>query len=43
MDGLKKAGVAVDRKQLAALAKDRDGLFTELVRAAKNALGLKAA
>jgi large subunit ribosomal protein L20 len=43
MDGLKKAGVVVDRKQLAALAKDRDGLFTELVRAAKNALGLETA
>jgi large subunit ribosomal protein L20 len=43
IDGLKKAGVEVDRKQLAALAKERDGLFTELVRAAKNALGLKAA
>jgi large subunit ribosomal protein L20 len=43
IDGLKKAGVEVDRKQLAVLAKERDGLFTELVRTAKNALGLKAA
>ena len=43
IDGLKKAGVTLDRKQLAALAKDRDGLFSELVRTAKNALGAKAA
>ncbi len=43
MSGLKKAGVEVDRKQLAALALQRDGLFTEMVRAAKNALGLQAA
>ncbi len=43
IDGLNKAGVEIDRKQLALLAKDRDGLFTELVRTAKNALGLKAA
>jgi len=43
IDGLKKAGVEVDRKQLAALAVERDGLFTELVRTAKSALGLKAA
>ena len=43
IDGLKKAGVEVDRKQLAALAVERDGLFTELVRTAKNALGLQAA
>ena len=28
IDGLKKAGVALDRKQLAVLAKDGDGLFT---------------
>jgi large subunit ribosomal protein L20 len=42
IDGLKKAGVAVDRKQLAALAIERDGLFSELVRTAKNALGLAA-
>jgi large subunit ribosomal protein L20 len=43
IDGLKKAGVALDRKQLAVLAKDRDGLFTELVRTAKSALGMEAA
>jgi large subunit ribosomal protein L20 len=42
IDGLKKAGVEVDRKQLAVLAKERDGLFTELVRTAKTALGLAA-
>jgi large subunit ribosomal protein L20 len=40
--GLKKAGVDIDRKQLALLAKERDGLFTELVRTAKDALGLAA-
>src|SRR2546423_7824863 len=38
MSGLRKAGVEIDRKQLAALAKDRDQLFTELVRTAKGAL-----
>jgi len=43
IDGLKKAGVEVDRKMLAALALERDGLFTELVRAAKSALGSEAA
>jgi large subunit ribosomal protein L20 len=43
MAGLKKAGVQIDRKQLAALALGRDGLFTEMVRAARNALGLEAA
>ena len=43
MDGLKKAGVEIDRKILAALALERDGLFTELVRTAKDALGLKEA
>ncbi|HXW82782.1 MAG TPA: 50S ribosomal protein L20 [Candidatus Binataceae bacterium] len=42
IDGLNKAGVAVDRKQLAALATERDGLFTELVRTAKSALGIAA-
>ncbi|HUY18480.1 MAG TPA: 50S ribosomal protein L20 [Candidatus Binataceae bacterium] len=42
INGLKKAGVELDRKQLALLAKERDGLFTELVRTAKNALGLAA-
>lgn len=41
--GLKKAGVELDRKQLALLAKERDSLFTELIRTAKNALGLAAA
>lgn len=41
--GLKKAGVGLDRKQLAALALRRDQLFTELVRAAKDALGIQAA
>src|SRR5215470_12115702 len=39
--GLRKAGIEVDRKQLASLALERDGLFTELVRAAKGALGLE--
>lgn len=43
MDGLKKAGVEIDRKILAALALERDGLFSELVRTAKEALGLKEA
>jgi large subunit ribosomal protein L20 len=42
INGLKKAGVELDRKQLALLAKERDGLFTELIRTAKNALGLAA-
>jgi large subunit ribosomal protein L20 len=42
MDGLSKAGVEVDRKMLAALAIEHDGLFTELVRKAKSALGLAA-
>jgi large subunit ribosomal protein L20 len=42
MNGLKKAGVELDRKQLAALAMERDGLFTELVRTAKGALGVAA-
>lgn len=43
MDGLKKAGVEVDRKQLAALAKDREQLFGELVKTAKAALGMEEA
>lgn len=43
MNGLKKAGVGLDRKQLAALAKERDGLFAELVRVAKGALESGAA
>ena len=38
INGLKKAGVALDRKQLAALAMVRDPLFAELVRTAENAL-----
>jgi ribosomal protein L20 len=43
MNGLKKAGVEVDRKMLAKLAQERDALFTELVRRAIQALGSKAA
>jgi large subunit ribosomal protein L20 len=43
MNGLKKAGVEMDRKQLAVLAMERDGLFTELVRTAKGALGMASA
>jgi large subunit ribosomal protein L20 len=43
MQGLTRAGVSLDRKQIAALALERDGLFTELVRTAKSALGLAAA
>ncbi|MGH7905489.1 MAG: 50S ribosomal protein L20 [Candidatus Binataceae bacterium] len=43
ISGLKKAGVELDRKQLALLAKERDALFGELVRTAKDALGLNAA
>ena len=43
IDGLNKAGVEIDRKILAVLALERDGLFTELVRVAKDALGLKEA
>ncbi len=43
MNGLDKAGVEIDRKQLAVLALKRDGLFTELVRTAKAALGMQAA
>ena len=39
MDGLKKAGVQIDRKQLAVLAIDRDRLFGELADTAKKALG----
>jgi large subunit ribosomal protein L20 len=41
--GLKQAGIALDRKQLAALAMEREALFAELVRAAKSALGAQAA
>ncbi len=43
MNGLKKAGVEMDRKQLAVLAMERDGLFSELVRTAKGALGIASA
>ncbi|MGH8011963.1 MAG: 50S ribosomal protein L20 [Candidatus Binataceae bacterium] len=39
INGLKKAGVEIDRKQLAALAFERDALFVELVRKARTALG----
>ncbi len=38
INGLKKAGVELDRKQLAVLAMDHDQLFNELVRVAKSAL-----
>jgi len=41
--GLHKAGIELDRKQLAALAMEREKLFTELVSAAKAALETKAA
>jgi large subunit ribosomal protein L20 len=41
--GLKKAGVELDRKQLAALAHERNGLFSEMVRTAKSALGIQSA
>jgi large subunit ribosomal protein L20 len=41
--GLHKAGIELDRKQLAALAMEREQLFTELVSAAKAALETKAA
>jgi large subunit ribosomal protein L20 len=43
IDGLKKAGITLDRKQLAALAIDREQLFNDLVRAARDALGTQAA
>lgn len=43
IDGLKKAGIELDRKQLAALAIEREALFAELARAAKSALGLAQA
>ena len=39
IDGLKKAGIELDRKQLAALAIEREALFAELANAAKQALG----
>jgi len=40
---LHKAGIELDRKQLAALAMEREQLFGELVRAAKAALETQAA
>jgi large subunit ribosomal protein L20 len=43
MGGLHKAGIELDRKQLAALAIEREQLFTELVNAAKAAIETKAA
>ncbi len=43
IDGLRKAGIELDRKQLAALAMQRDRLFSDLVRAARDALGQQAA
>jgi large subunit ribosomal protein L20 len=43
VNGLKLAGINLDRKQLAALALGRDQLFSDLVRAAKEALGAQAA
>jgi large subunit ribosomal protein L20 len=43
ISGLKQAGIELDRKQLAALALNRDQLFSDLVRAAKDALGAQAA
>jgi len=43
IDGLNKAGIELDRKQLASLALQRDQLFSELVRAAKEALAARAA
>ncbi len=42
IDGLKKAGIELDRKQLAALALEREPLFAELARAARDALGSSA-
>jgi large subunit ribosomal protein L20 len=41
--GLHKAGIELDRKQLAALAIEREQLFSELVNAAKAALETQAA
>jgi large subunit ribosomal protein L20 len=43
INGIKKGGIELDRKQLAVLALRRDQLFTDLVRAAKEALGAQAA
>ena len=42
IDGLKKAGVEIDRKQLAVLALERDRLFAELAETAKKALDAAA-
>ncbi|HZP46542.1 MAG TPA: 50S ribosomal protein L20 [Candidatus Binataceae bacterium] len=38
VSGLKRAGIELDRKQLALLAMNRDQLFGDLVKAAKQAL-----
>jgi large subunit ribosomal protein L20 len=43
IDGLRKAGIELDRKQLAVLALQRDQLFSDLVRTARDALGHQAA
>ncbi len=43
MDGLRKACIELDRKQLAVLALQRDQLFSDLVRAARDALDQQAA
>jgi large subunit ribosomal protein L20 len=43
ISGLHKAGIELDRKQLAALAMEREQLFGELVSAAKAALEMQAA
>jgi large subunit ribosomal protein L20 len=43
IDGLHKAGIELDRKQLAVLALQRDQLFSDLVRAARDALRQQAA
>ncbi|MBV8775371.1 MAG: 50S ribosomal protein L20 [Deltaproteobacteria bacterium] len=43
IDGLHKAGIELDRKQLAILALQRDQLFSDLVRVAREALGQQAA
>src|ERR1700687_612506 len=42
IDGLKKVGVEIDRKQLAVLALERDRLFSGLAETAKKALGAAA-
>jgi large subunit ribosomal protein L20 len=43
IDGLRRAGIELDRKQLAVLALQRDPLFSDLVRAARDALGQQVA